>query len=848
MEQKNTLPLSGLTPNDLLNLFYALKDSPTKDSFYTYFNDIREELTGNHYETSPSNIRRWMSKRNSIKGQNLSRAMAKGIFMDILGNKAAQSMDSIKQFLNILYNSGYDVSVYQDRIGNSSLNFSEASAFLEELISDVVDFAFDIHTSRKSRETVSSGTLLPYYFADTEFADKDSILHREEFIDEIVRNLLPTSEESELPKRNILIYGFGGHGKTSVARVLYGLFRNRIPAIYSSIGWIDYNESLKNSILNTSGVALYDEEKNDPELRWKKIKGLLCSEARSSKILIFIDNVDQNASKCQFPAKDAELQFFADCPTVNLVLTSRMAAPIRANSVRDFPIPALDTNECIDLFYYYWKPKTRSSEDIKYIETLIDRAHHHPLVVEKMARSARCQEITEYLDEIKSVDFNFYFFDGEDDVSAVTELVKLFDLKTRTDRQAQIMWDFAVLPQIRLSSTEANHLLNYKQSDLLPLVDEGWIDYKGGFILHPLIKKAIHFQGTAPHGTLQFLIDAVEANTLFSRDDNYVEINRKLSIVEYVIGELDAETLTGTFFFNLGMMEYTYARKRLASIDYLDTALEKFELESLDNLSRIANLKYQRGYIKSTTQKYRSAAKEDLYEALKIWNVQPEREYEIDMVKDHLGYVLSDQPEHYEEAERYLRAACSSRERRLEMNPSTQNQKDYATTCDNLGCLLMVSDPTALDTGAYLEKALRIRDSILNQEGGNETDVAWTAFNYGKYLFYVKHDLPGAERNLSRSLTLRREQNRIHKGFYSTNVIFTDVTLAKILSYDQSRMDDVSDLLNEALRLKEDLDAEHLGFFNDEINQDIAYLQQFIAQSRTKQPRERTFEITGSNL
>ena len=145
----------------------------------------------------------------------------------------------------------------------------------------------------------------------------------------------------------------------------------------------------------------------------------------------------------------------------------------------------------------------------------------------------------------------------------------------------------------------------------------------------------------------------------------------------------------------------------------------------------------------------------------------------------------------------------------------------------------MVSDPTAPDTGAYLEKALHIRDSILDQIGGNETDVAWTAFNYGKYLFYVKHDLPGAERNLSRSLTLRREQNRICKGFYSTNVIFTDVTLAKILSYDPSRIDDVSDLLKEALQLKKDLDAEHLGFFNDEIKQDIAYLQQFIAQNRS---------------
>ena len=364
-------------------------------------------------------------------------------------------------------------------------------------------------------------------------------------------------------------------------------------------------------------------------------------------------------------------------------------------------------------------------------------------------------------------------------------------------------------------------------------MDEGWLDYKGGFILHPLIKKAIHFQGTAPQGTLQFLIDAVETNTLFSKDDSYIEINRKLSILEYAVGELEEEALSGTFFFNLGMMEYTYARKRLASIDYLNTALKKFELESPDDLSRMANLKYQRGYIKSTTQKYRSAAKEDLYEALKIWDAKPEWEYEADMAKDHLGYVLSDQPEHYEEAESYLRAACSSRERRFSRDPSIQNQKDYATTCDNLGCLLMVSDPTAPDTGAYLEKALHIRDSILDQIGGNETDVAWTAFNYGKYLFYVKHDLPGAERNLSRSLTLRREQNRICKGFYSTNVIFTDVTLAKILSYDPSRIDDVSDLLKEALQLKKDLDAEHLGFFNDEIKQDIAYLQQFIAQNRS---------------
>ena len=161
MEQKKALPLSDLTPNDLLNLFYALKDSPTKDHFYTYFNDIREELTGNHYETSPSNIRRWMSKRNRIKGQNLSRAMAKGIFMDILGGKAAQSMDSIKQFLKVLYGSGYDVSVYQERIKPVSLNVAEASAFLEELISDVVDAAFGIHTGGESHETAVPGTLLP---------------------------------------------------------------------------------------------------------------------------------------------------------------------------------------------------------------------------------------------------------------------------------------------------------------------------------------------------------------------------------------------------------------------------------------------------------------------------------------------------------------------------------------------------------------------------------------------------------------------------------------------------------------------------------------------------------------
>ena len=57
--------------------------------------------------------------------------------------------------------------------------------------------------------------------------------------------------------------------------------------------------------------------------------------------------------------------------------------------------------------------------------------------------------------------------------------------------------------------------------------------------------------------------------------------------------------------------------------------------------------------------------------------------------------------------------------------------------------------------------------------------------------------------------------------------------MLSLQSYDPSRIDDVSDLLKEALQLKKDLDAEHFGFFNDEIKQDIAYLQQFIVQNRS---------------
>lgn len=659
------------------------------------------------------------------------------------------------------------------------------------------------------------------------FADEHSVIHRECELQDI---------EYLLKEKRValLMSGFGGLGKTALAHVLYAKSVNW----FECVGWVEYHKDLKSSLL----VAMdLNDEIMDEEKRWKAISTRLKNDP-SSKI-IFIDNVDLDAKQKQDPKNDMYLQEIAGWTNMTVVLTSRM---IELHGYQTYAIGYLGnenkTEPCVDLFYFYYdkiefnkKPEERKQRGI--VAKLVELAGFHTYAIELLARSAIYEEdLYNYFEKIDNLGFKFPSLKistnySNNSATAAKQLRLLFNMQSRTRKERQILWDFSVLPEgTSLSRDDVKELFAYSENDLHYLCQDGWLLYeKGqGFYVHPLVREAILLglrQEKAPRRTVSRLLTHVRENTLISEQDTQNKILRKLQMVEaaenYIAFKSKGDS--ATFYYCLGIMEFKAARKRLTSIMYLEKALK----DSCDT-GLTARIRYQLGYVKSTTNQYRDTAKDDLQLALDIWQSLDNCEYEIAMAHDHLGYVLTDSESTYARSKDHLTKAMYMRKSFVESAPLPANLGAYATTCDNLGYLLYKSSNEINESKQLLEEALSIREKLYETSDQYATDVAWTSFNLGKLLSKDPQYYEEAEAYFRKSLDIRRNLERQHPQMYTGNIVLTLVSLAKIVSTNTKRLDEVEKLFNEAITLESGLDSDHIGFFSDEIAADIKILSELL--------------------
>lgn len=655
------------------------------------------------------------------------------------------------------------------------------------------------------------------------FANEQNVIHREGELHDI---------ECLLKEKRIalLLSGFGGIGKTALARVLYA----KLADCFYCVGWVEYHKDLKNSLLASMDL---NNEIEDQEKRWNIISARLKNDP-SSKI-IFVDNVDRDAKQKQDPQKDVYLQEITGWTNMTVVLTSRM---IELHGYQTYSIGYLGSEKqsepCVDLFYFYYdkrefkkKKEERNQRDL--VEKLVTYAGFHTYAIELLARSAIYEDnLSDYLKKIKKLGFKFPSLKISTDYSygSMTvgkQLRLLFNMQSRIQKERQIIWDFSVLPEgTNLSCDDVRELLVYSENDLHRLCQEGWLLYERGqgFYIHPLVREATLFrlrQGKAPYQTVSHLRTLVCENKLISEHDTQADIMRKLHIIEIATNYIafKSKEESSNFYYNLGIIEFKTARKRLTSIKYLEKALQ-----DSCGLDFTANIRYQLGYVKSGTHQYRDKAKDDLQVALDIWKSLEGCEYEIAMTHDHLGYVLTDSELTFESSKEHLTKAMYMRKSFVESNPTPSNLGAYATTCDNLGYLLYKSGDGTGESRQYLEEALSIREKLYETSEQYATDVAWTAFNLGQLLSKDLQHYEEAEIYFRRSLDIRRDLERQHPQMYTTNIVFTLVSLAKIVAINSKRLDEVKQLFNEAITLKSDIDSEQVGFFPDDIERDIGFL------------------------
>ena len=196
---------------------------------------------------------------------------------------------------------------------------------------------------------------------------RNSVIHREREFDEI-KGLLARGE------RSILMAGFGGIGKTSIAQVLY----DELSSQYARVAWISYHGTLVNSFLES--MDLY-ENISDPEKRWAAISFFLKND-RAEKIF-FIDNADRDETFYQDPESDFTLQDITGWTSSTVILTSRIETIPGFTAYSIEPLGSKDHPEpCIDLFYHYYDSKELENESVfrqeyEAVCKLVSRAGFH---------------------------------------------------------------------------------------------------------------------------------------------------------------------------------------------------------------------------------------------------------------------------------------------------------------------------------------------------------------------------------------------------------------------------------------------------------------------------------------
>lgn len=666
--------------------------------------------------------------------------------------------------------------------------------------------------------------MLPHVLTkyDPIFSDARLVLHREEEVNDIQGRL-------KADKASILLSGFGGIGKTSIAHVLYSNLANS----YDSIGWVEYRGDLKQSLLAALDIA---NDIENQQQRWDKIVATLKND-KSRKLLI-IDNVDKDAEQGQDPANDQLLLSISSWPNLSVLLTSRLDSLLGYDRCGVGYLGNASTRMelCSDLFYYYYsaeeyrKPAEQRRE-IAEVEQLVKLANYHTYAIELLAKSAKYESsLAEYLIKVKNAGFSFQEVPVKTAhknayAKAANQLKKLFDLRTRTERERQLLWDFSVLPNTVLTEQEMKDWLGYSLADVDQLASEGWVQFLNGFYLHPLVKETILLglaEGHAPIGTAKGLSRCFSDIDFIMRSSKHSEAIRKLDIAENYLKyvSLPNDVQSAKTIYNIGRCLFKKGRRRLRAIVSLERSLAMLDSLPEQDIGAIAEVSYQLGYIESATEGYRKKCIEYLKRSLELREIQEQmvpgtHQHEIASACDHLGYVLTDFEERYGEAEDLLRKALAIR-KALNIEISG-NAADLATTYDNLGWLLSCQSTRMDEAEEYLLTALSLREALDEKYPSFQTsEVAWTCNNLG-VLYRKMGRYEDAELFLKRALALRQGLEKNNPGLFIGNIAWTCSCFAELYAGIPTRREDAAFMCHEVIELCEKLDDDHRGFFIKDI-------------------------------
>ena len=465
---------------------------------------------------------RVMGLKNIIDKKALTRELFRDILLYISEQTGASENDSrIKDFATMLISEFMFIDEFRDKMFEYRRDVESGET--NTIVKEIIKMLYEIKEEADRYYNKTSDDDVRLHQLTNPPPKGNELLHRDSTVSDLQKLI-------ENDKNIVLVNGLGGIGKTSIARKVYHNIKDQ----YKHIAWIEYQESLKRSLL--SSLYIFDSIK-DESIRYKLIEQFLANS--KSDTILFIDNVNNTVS--DDPSLSVLLGICA-----RVVMTSR-----RSNNMQDFTpihIGFLCPEQCIDVFYEYYK-FDKSRAQIETVKKLVKLVSCHTLSVELLAKSANVPgyDLLEYLYDLIRYGFGYpdLLIETNHSKQAKTiaqHLITLFEFVNVSEEQKRILKNFAILPSMEIP-TDIRKWIECKNGDLMRLNELGWISVtENSYIMPDIVKESIRMQiNTISINDYMKLIENMSKNDYIKGTDDYITALVRLKIAEAVIDEFKNE-------------------------------------------------------------------------------------------------------------------------------------------------------------------------------------------------------------------------------------------------------------------------------------------------------------------